>query len=137
MNKDSRDNRYNYTEEGKMSVSIRLGSEKVLCEIISGQRTELWIPANSDNMDKYTDEYALQGSGRVITDFVTNDGDHWGARTLKDIGEVRVYVIASSKRLWAKVRVKKMTYEGRSNRFTGNQVKPFIIIHLGPVSDHN
>lgn len=125
------------TEDGKLSISIRLGSEKTLNNIISGKRTELWMPASYDNMDKFTDEFAVHGTGREIPDFVTNDGEHWGGRTLKDIGELRLYINASSKKLWAKVCVKRVTYEGRSNKYTGNRILPFIIFHLGLVSDHN
>lgn len=125
------------TEDGKLSLSLRLGSEKTLNNIISGKNSELWVPASYDNMDKFTDEYALQGTGREIPDFVTNDGEHWGSRTLKDIGELRVYIVASSKKLWANVTVKAVSYEGRSNRWTGYEIRPFIVFKLGTVTEHN
>lgn len=130
-------NNGNYTEDGRLSVSVRLSSEKMLDDIVSGRKDELWQAATYVNMDKYSMEYAMPDSPRRVQDFVTSDGEHWGGRTLKDIGELRLYVVTSSKRLWAKVWVKSVTYEGRASRWTNGEVRPYIIFRLGAVSEHN
>ena len=126
----------NYTEDGKLSVSLEV-SEKTLDDIVGCRRKELWVAASYTSMDKFSDEYAMPGSDRRVQDFVTTDGEHWGGRTLKDVGEVRLFVRASSKRLWANVWVKRITYEGRRSRYTDGEVRPYIILHLGAVSAHN